>query len=467
MTDVNTKPAAGSTNTAAPAAEPSRRDFFKMSTVAAVAAATASLPIASSVYAAGNDTLKYGLIGCGGRGSGAAANAMHASSGNKLVAMADLWPEKIDSSIKSLKVDLEEQMDIPKERRFAGIDGYKGVLENADVVILATPPHFRPTHLAAAIQAGKHIFCEKPVGTDVPSVKKVLALGEMAKQKNLNLVSGLCYRYDDAKRDTIQKIHDGAIGDITALQGMYNTGWLWMNPRQPGWGDMEWQLRNWLYFTWLSGDHIVEQHIHTLDKMLWTMKDVPPSRVTAVGGRTQRTSPEYGHIFDHFATVYEWDTAKGPVRAFCQTRQWVNCAVDVSDWIFGSKGTANLMTHQITGENEWKRKGKATPMYDAEHIALVKAIRSGKTINNTDYMCKSTLMGIMGRMAAYTGQTVHWDDVAAKTAGAVGKDVLTVMGSTEDLTPPTYDPKASYPTPPVAVPGKKGAAIVPGKAGEH
>jgi len=450
-----------------PATPPSRRDLFKMTT-AAVAAAAITLPIAQTAWAAGGETLKYGLVGCGGRGCGAAANAMHASTGNKLVAMADLWPDKLDQAAKRMSEEMDEQFDVPKDRRFTGIDAYKGLLANCDVVILATPPHFRPMHLAAGIEAGKHIFCEKPVSTDVPGVKKVLALGEMAKQKNLNLVSGLCYRYDEAKQETIQKIHDGAIGDILTLQGMYNTGWLWMNPRKPDWGDMEWQLRNWLYFTWLSGDHIVEQHIHTLDKMLWTMKDVPPSRVTAVGGRTQRISPAYGHIFDHFATVYEWDQPEGkaPVRAFCQTRQWDQCAVDVSDWAFGTKGVANIMQHVITGENAWKRdaKKKITPMYDAEHVALVKAIRTGKTINNTDYMCKSTLMGIMGRMAAYTGQTVHWDQAAAQRADAKGKDVLTVMDSKEDLTPPTYDPKASYPTPPVAVPGGKDVGTAKPKA---
>jgi myo-inositol 2-dehydrogenase/D-chiro-inositol 1-dehydrogenase len=434
--------------------QPSRRDFFKLSTAAAVAAATASLPIASSVFAAGSDTLRYGLIGCGGRGSGAAANAMHASTGNSLVAMADLWPDKLETATKNLSEELGEQMQVPPDRRFVGIDAYKGVLANCDVVLLATPPHFRPFHLAAAIEAGKQIFCEKPVAVDVPGVKKVLALGEMAKQKNLNLVSGLCYRYDDAKRDTMAKIHDGAIGDIVALQGMYNTGGLWMNPRKPDWGDMEWQLRNWLYFTWLSGDHIVEQHIHTLDKMLWTMKDVPPSRVSGVGGRTVRTSPEYGNIYDHFATVYEWDTEKGPVKAFCQTRQWVNAAVDVSDTIYGTKGTANLMAHTITGETPWKRKGKAANMYDLEHIALVKAIRSGKTINNTDYMTKATLMGIMGRMAAYTGQTIYWDKAAVeRTGSAAGKDAAVLMDSIEDFTPATYDPKAKIPTPPIAVPG--------------
>lgn len=448
------------TCTPAPAAEATatRRDVLKMSTAAAVAAAAASWPLASAVYAAGPDGIRYGLVGCGGRGSGAAANAMHASTGNKLVAMADLWPEKVDKAAKSLSEDMPDQIDVPKDKRFSGIDGYKGVLENCDVVILATPPHFRPQQLADALKASKHVFCEKPVGVDVPGVKKVLALGEFAKQQNLNLVSGLCYRYHEGVKETIERVHAGEIGDVVALQGMYNTGWLWMNPRQPQWGDMEWQLRNWLYFTWLSGDHIVEQHIHTLDKMLWTMKDVPPSKVTAVGGRTQRTSPEYGSIYDHFSTIYEWDQGDGkvPVKAFTQTRQWAEATADVSDFAYGTKGTADIMNHVITGEKAWKRdrKKKVAPMYDYEHKMLVQAIRTGKTLNNTDYMCKATLMGIMGRMAAYTGQTVYWDRAAAEKFGANGKDVLIVNESTEDFTPPTYDPKAKFPTPPVAVPGK-------------
>ena len=431
------------TDNATPAS--SRRDFLKTSTAVAVAAAASSWPLASAVYAAGSDQLKYGLIGCGGRGSGAAANALKADSTNKLVAIADLFPEKVSASIKGLSEEFGGQMDLPANKQFTGLDAYKGVLENADVVILATPPHFRPAHLKAAIDANKHVFCEKPVAVDVPGVKKVLDICKVAEQKKLNVVSGLCYRYDLDKQETIKRIHDGAIGNVVALQGMYNTGGLWMNRRQPEWGDMEWQLRNWLYFTWLSGDHIVEQHVHTLDKMLWIMKDQPPTRCTSNGGRTVRTDPAFGHIYDHFDTIYEWETEdRGPVRAFCQTRQWVNCAVDVSDWAFGTKGTANVTAHAITGENAWKKKGKKAPnMYDVEHVELVKAIKSGKPINNADYMCKATLMGIMGRMAAYTGTTVTWEKL---------------MESTEELLPPSdppsYDLKAKAATPPVAVPGQ-------------
>jgi predicted dehydrogenase len=240
---------------------------------------------------------------------------------------------------------------------------------------------------------------------------------------------------------------------------MYNTGGLWSNPRQPGWSDMEWQIRNWLYFTWLSGDHIVEQHIHTLDKMLWMMKNVPPLKVTSNGGRTVRTQPEFGNIYDHFDSIYEWENG---VRAFCQTRQWTGADVqidtDTSDWAFGTKGVANIMNHRITGENVWRRRASPVNMYDAEHVAMYKAIRSGKPINNGDYMVKSTLMGIMGRMAAYTGKTIYWDrpkEGESPTPNGVGvpKTALFLMESKEDLTPPKYEfgPLA---TPQVAVPGK-------------
>ncbi|HEX8916760.1 MAG TPA: Gfo/Idh/MocA family oxidoreductase [Humisphaera sp.] len=478
-------PSSDPTTTAAgtPASGVSRRDVLKMSSAAAIAAAIAAGPLASGVYAQASDTLKYGLIGCGGRGSGAAANAMKAGGDerkNKLVAMGDLFPDRLESSYKNLKEEWGESMDIPDNRKFSGLDAYKAVIDASDVVLLATPPHFRPLHLAAALAANKHVFCEKPVGTDVPSVFKVMELCEVAKGKNLNVVSGLCYRYDLDKRETMKRVHDGEIGDIVSLQGMYNTGGLWMNPRKPGQGDMEWQLRNWLYFTWLSGDHIVEQHIHTLDKMLWTMKDVPPSRCTAVGGRTQRISPEYGHVFDHFATVYEWDTDRGPVRAFCQTRQWKDVAVDVSDWVFGTKGLANLGQHYLAsyekpdeakakglvagspgtpapggGTHIWKKKTKGPNFYDYEHVELARAIRTGKTINNGDYMCKSTLMGIMGRFAAYTGETIYWDREAVKRAGpTAGKNAKVLLESKQDLTPPTYDLKAAYPTAPVAIPGE-------------
>ena len=206
-----------------------------------------------------------------------------------------MFPDKANAKLEELKgSEFGERITVKPEHIFSGWDAYKHLIEVVDVVLLATPPHFRPMHLQAVLEAGKHCFCEKPVAVDVPGVKRVMESVKLAKQKNLNLVSGLCYRYDEAKRETIAKIHDGAIGQIINLQGMYNSGPLWMNKRQATWSDMEWQLRNWLYFTWLSGDHIVEQHIHTLDKMMWIMKDVPPLKCTSNGGRTRAPARSTG-----------------------------------------------------------------------------------------------------------------------------------------------------------------------------
>ena len=426
------------------ASRPTRRDFVKTSTSVAVAAAAASsLVIPRGVFAAETNTLKIGLIGCGGRGSGAAVNACHADENTKLWALCDLFPDRLEDSLKNLKTELADQVDVPKERQFSGFDGYKGVIENCDVVLLATTPHFRPMQLEAVIKAGKHCFCEKPVAVDGPGVRKVLEVAKLAKEKNLSLVSGLCYRYDEAKRAVVEKVHSGAVGDIQVLQHNYLTGGLWTRPRQPQWSDMEFQIRNWLYFYWLSGDHIVEQHIHSIDKMMWLMKDVPPTRVMATGGRIQRTAPQYGNVYDHFNTIFEWDApgAKAPkVRGFTNCRQYVNCATDVSDWVFGTEGIANVGAESpfITGKNASKVKKSKINMYDSEHIALFKSIRGAQPINNGVYMSQSTLAAIMARMSAYSGKVVTWDEA---------------LNDKTSFTPPQYvlGPRE---VDPIAIPGE-------------
>jgi myo-inositol 2-dehydrogenase/D-chiro-inositol 1-dehydrogenase len=418
------------------ASQPSRRDFVRgAAAVGAAAMAVGSMP--SFVHAAENNTLKIGLVGCGGRGGGAAINALKADSNIKLVALADMFKDKLDAGLLGLKSSpLKAQVDVPPERQFTGWDGYKGVIEACDVVLLATPPHFRPMHLKAAVEAGKHIFCEKPVATDAPGLRSVIETCEEAKKKKLTLVSGLCYRYDQGKIETVKRIHEGAVGEITAIQGNYLTTGLWSNPRKPEWSDMEWQLRNWLYFTWLSGDMITEQHIHTLDKVLWLMKDEMPLKVQACGGRACRTAPNYGNVYDHFNTIFEW---KSGVRAFCAARQWDGADPDVSDWVYGTEGHANLQDHIIWGKEPkpWKRKAGAN-MYDLEHVALFKSIRSGEPINNGDYMIKATGMALMGRMAAYTGKTVTWEQA---------------LGSQENLAPAKYE-FGPLEVAPIAVPGK-------------
>ena len=428
---------------------PTRRDFMKTSTAAAVGAALASYAMPSGVYAQASETLKVGLVGCGGRGSGAAVNALTADEGCELVAMGDMFADKLDQSHQNLlNEEVADRILADDMKKFTGFDAYKGVIDSCDVVLLATPPHFRPMHLQAAVDAGKHVFCEKPVAVDVPGVKKVIEACKKAKEKNLAVVSGLCYRYDAAKIETIDKIHQGAIGDLVSLQTNYNSGPLWMNPRQGGWSDMEWQLRNWLYFHWLSGDFVVEQSIHSIDKMMWVMKDEPPVSVSAAGGRVQRTSPEYGNVYDHFNSVIQW---KNGLRCFQSSRQWANADADISDWAYGTKGTADIYKHRITGANEWKRK-EGLDMYVAEHVALFKSIRGNQPRNDGDYMTKSTLVSMMIRMSAYTGKTVYWDKAAAEAAKAA-QDAAIVMESTEDLTPPKYD-FGPLPVPAIAVPGE-------------
>jgi predicted dehydrogenase len=424
-----------------PTPQASRRQFMKAS--AAVGAALVSQQLASAVYAQGSTKLKIGLVGCGGRGSGAAVNALHADEGNELTAMCDLFPDKITKSLQAIQSqgDLNNQIKVTKDTMFSGWDGYKHLIDSVDVVLLATTPHFRPMMLKYAIQQGKQIFCEKPVGVDAKSVKEVMDLSNAAAKKGLNLVSGLCFRYDLYVKETMKQVHDGKIGDIVSINSNYNTTWLWNNARQPQWSDMEYQIRNWLYYYWLSGDHVVEQHIHSLDKALWTMNDVPPSRVFSTGGRQQRTAPQFGNIYDHFGNVFEWDLPGGrQVRCFSYCRQYDQCATDVSDMIYGTEGVANLMQHKITGKTMWKRK-PTTPenMYDTEHKELFSAIRSGKVINNGDYMCKSTLMGIMARESAYSGQIITWDQI---------------LNSKQDLSPAGGFQWGPLPVAPVAVPNE-------------
>jgi len=416
----------------------SRRDFLK--TTAAVGATLGTLASANAVHAGGSDTIKVGLIGCGGRGSGAAGQALHADPHVKLTAMGDLFPDHLEQSLNQLKSDPEiaSKVAVKPDHKFVGWDAYKQVLSSGvDVVLLATPPHFRPLHFEAAVEAGKHLFVEKPVAVDSPGLRRIMRACETARSKGLSLVSGLCYRYEHAKQETMKRIHDGQIGEIVVLHTAYNTHGLWHFDREPSWSDMEWQLRNWLYFTWLSGDHIVEQHIHSLDKMAWAMGNRYPTKAYGLGGRQSRTSPKFGHIFDHHAVVFEYPNG---VKLFSYCRQQDNTPVDVNDYVMGTKGTANIQQHHITGEHPWhlrRTPGQPDDMYQNEHDALFASIRAGKPLYNGDYMCKSTMLAIMGRMATYTGKIITWD---------------LAMRSKEDLTPPHYE-FGPLPVPPVARPG--------------
>jgi predicted dehydrogenase len=419
-----------------------RRDFLKTSGASAAALTLANW---KAVHAAGSDTLRVGLVGCGGRGTGAASQALHADPNVKLVAMGDAFRDRLDSSLAALRRegDIAAKIDVRPERCFTGFDACQQVINSGvDVVLLCTPPHFRPAHLRLAIQAGKHVFAEKPVAVDAPGVRSVLATCQEAARRRLSVVSGLCWRYHQGMRDVMQRVHEGAIGSIVALQCTFNTSTLWNRARQPSWSDMEYQMRNWLYFTWLSGDFNVEQHVHSLDKMAWAMRDQYPERCYGVGGRQVRTAPAFGHIYDHMAVTYEY--ANG-VKVFSMCRQMADCPNDVSDTIMGAQGTATLLhrdrrqAYRIRGANTFdaSQVARRDDMYQHEHYELFASIRNGRPINNGEYMAKSSLMGIMGRMACYTGQLITWEQA---------------LNSREDLTPPRYE-WGPLPSPPVALPG--------------
>ena len=388
-------------------------------------------------------TLRVGLIGCGGRGSGAASQALSADSNVILTAMGDAFEDQLQKSLQSLQKAHPEKVKVTPEKCFVGLDAYQKVIDSGvDVVLLATPPGFRPVHLKASVEAGKHIFCEKPMATDAPGLRSVLASVKLAREKPISLVAGFCWRYDTARREFYERIHDGAIGDIRALYATYYAGQVKPMPpageRPAGMGDLEWQLRNWYNFAWLSGDGYVEQACHSVDKVAWGLKDQTPLKAVAVGGR--QTPNNQGNIFDHMFVVYEFPD---DVRAFLGQRQVGNTYTENSDYLMGSAGFGKIPGWQppfIKGKENWRyrEKGAKGDMYQNEHNELFASIRGGKLINDGEWMAHSTLMGLMGRMAAYTGQEISWEQA---------------MNSEEKLVPDQLDWKMKLDIAPMAMPG--------------
>ena len=385
-------------------AGPSRRDFIKTTTAATIGISLA--PMMPGAYAAGTDAIRIGLIGCGGRGTGAVLNAFDGAQGVTLVAMGDAFPDRLEGSLTQLSKEHGNKIDVPAERRFTGLDAYKGVLgTDANYIILATPPGFRPLHLEAAIAARKNIFTEKPVAVDGPGIRKVLSLSDQARAQGLGIAAGTQRRHQTGYLETLQRIQGGAIGKIVAARCAWNQGFLWKRDRQPEWTDLEWQMRNWLYFTWLSGDHIVEQHVHNIDVVNWAM-GTHPIAAHGMGGRQVRTGPEWGHIFDHFSIDYEYP---GNMHLHSQCRQITGCEGDVSEALVGDKGQCQVNKYSIAGARPWKFEGKDNAPYVQEHTDFIASLRAGKPLNELKTVAESTMTAIMGRMAAYTGQAVTWD----------------------------------------------------------
>jgi predicted dehydrogenase len=418
--------------------KPQRRDFLKT----AGAAIAAGFPAVISAQTVTN-AIRVGLVGCGGRGTGAASQALTADDYAELITVADIDQEQIDHSLASLKRigKIADRVKVEQAAQHVGLDGYQKVIDSkVDVVLLATPPGFRPLHLAAAINAGRHVFCEKPVSTDAPGIRSALASAELAAKKNLCLVAGFCWRYNNMIEDTFQQMENGAIGKIVAYYATYYTNPVKPMPpastRPAGMSDVEWQIRNWYNFVWLCGDSLVEQAVHSADKIAWAMHDQPPESCVAVGGRT--IPAEGGNIYDHFEVNYIYPNG---ARAFLANRQIVGCYNENSDYILGTDGTCTIgrgPRPRIEGKNTWTFTGQPYNMYQKEHDLLFAAIRKNQPINNGKRLATSTMLAIMGRMAAYTGQQLTWDQA---------------LNSQERLYPENLDWKGSLEVKPRAEPG--------------
>jgi myo-inositol 2-dehydrogenase/D-chiro-inositol 1-dehydrogenase len=391
-----------------------RREFLKTTGSTMLGGALGMHVLAkNSPFAFNSDTLKVGLIGCGGRGSGAASQAIKADPNVALTAMADIFPDRLEASYQALLDMHPDKVSVPEAHKFVGFDAYARLLAtDVDVVILATPPSFRPAHLEAAVAAGKHIFCEKPVAVDAPGVRRVLEVVKKAKEKNLSLMSGFCWRFDYPKRATFGKVLDGAVGEVFSIYNTYNTGALWSKKREADWNAMTFKLRNWPYYTWLSGDHIVEQAVHSIDLMSWAMGDALPVRASGTGGRQSRIDPErFGNVFDHFAIVYEYENG---AKGYHFSRQQEGCSKSYGIEIQGTKGRCEIKEvwgkHLIVGQTNWEYTDKRNDMYQTEHDELFAAIRKGEPFNDGEQMAISTMLAIWGRMVAYTGQTLTWEE---------------------------------------------------------
>jgi myo-inositol 2-dehydrogenase/D-chiro-inositol 1-dehydrogenase len=388
---------------------PTRRRFIQQSSLALAAAA---LPLSASRAADDitTKTIRLGLIGCGGRGSGAAAQALTADSNSVLVAMGDVFPEQIDKSLGVIGAQFKDKpgrVEVPKENQFVGLDAYEKVLASGvDLVCIAAPGGFRPLHLKASIEAGKHVFCEKPMGVDPAGVRMVMEAVKLAKQKNLAIRAGFSMRFEPGYREAIQRIRDGQIGDVLAIYStrMGNPLTRFSGERKPAQTDLEWQLRNWHYFNWLSGDYIMEISVHSVDKIAWVYNDVPPVRCVGSGARQQM---KIGDVWDQFDVTYEWADGR---MAFLKTRYQDGCFNSHDDTIIGTKGRAVFVGYEakILGEKPWRYQGPKLSSHQVEHTELFAELRAGVIPNDGDRMAQSTLMGVMGRMSAYTGKEVTW-----------------------------------------------------------
>jgi len=415
-----------------------RRNFLKASALGGL-----SLP---AVFASASDVIRIGVIGCGGRGTAAALNAMHADPSVRLVALADLLPERIQESRKTLRQQRPEQVAVDDDRCFSGFDGYKWVIQSVDVVLIANAAKFHPLHLDAAVRAGKHVFVEKPHAVDPAGIRVVRAAVEEARRRGLSLLSGLHSRHHPGYQETIRRIHDGAIGEVVAIEENFLRPPYVLYPRKPGLTEVEWQASNQYHFHWLSGDDVTQSLIHNVDRASWVMRDQAPVKAHGLGGRSTLHGEIYGSVFDHHSVVYQF--ANG-VRLYAFCRTIPDCYNEVSSIVLGSKGRCDIVQCRIEGANPWQFDGSKNKndAYDLEHVVLFNAIRSGRPVNSGEYMIRSTLIALMGQYSCYSGKEVAWDQIAGSdfTLGPSPEDVR------PDMEPPVRpDANGIYP---VCTPG--------------
>ena len=419
----------------------SRRQFLTQASAAAVGTTLAShFSTLPGAYAAGTDEIRVGLIGCGGRGTGAAMNCLNSAEGVKLIAMADAFQDRLDTSRKILNERGGAKVDIKDDHTFVGLDAYEKLLKtDVNYVILATPPGFRPIHIKAAVDAGKFVFGEKPVCVDSAGARACFATHDVIAKKGLGMVAGTQYRHFVPYIESIKRVQDGTIGKLVSGNCYYNTGLLWNRERQPSWSDLEFQMRNWLYYTWLSGDHLVEQAIHNVDTIVWAF-NAHPVRAVAMGGRQTRTEPIWGHIYDHFSIDYEFPDGS---HCMMMCRQQDACDKKVANEFVGTEGTAFVLPQYfIQGKKPWKLEESVSTdlgnAYVQEHTDFIASIRAGKPLNELKQVTESSLTAVLGREAAYTGKSVSWDEI---------------LNAKQSLMPPKLE-WGPMPMPPVAMPGQ-------------
>lgn len=432
-----------------------RRNFIKGSSMLLAGGAVAgSLPLARAAHAYGSDAIKIGLVGCGGRGAGAAAQAMNTTGGDvQLVAMGDVFDDRMQQSYRTLKGEHKDKVTVTDDARFLGLDAYKRVLDtNCDLVILATPPGFRPLHFEAAVEAGKQIFAEKPVATDPAGVRRFLAANEKAKAKGLAVAIGLQRHHEVAYKETMDQLKNGAIGDIVFCRCYWNQGDLWVRNRKEGQSELEYQMRNWYYFNWLCGDHIVEQHIHNIDVINWLM-DGPPEKAEGMGGRQVRTGKDYGQIYDHHAVEF---TYKNNVKCLSMCRHIKDCWNSVSEFAHGTKGWCDISGAKIYDRDNklvWKSEGNRNG-HQEEHHDLFRLLRAGEKPAEGKYGAESTMTAILGRLATYTGKEITYEKALNSEVKLADFDSIK---SLDDKAPVYPDENGNYE---VAMPGRNTNKII-------